>query len=380
MLLLALPTTVVAGTAAANGTSSTGTRTWQTEQPENPGSAEISALAAVACVSSNACTAVGSSSRTLSTPTRTLAERWNGKAWRIQSIPTPKGTSDTLYGVSCPSARVCVATGNAYRRGNGRTTTLAEMWNGRRWRVQATPNYKRTPTLYAVSCGSPSSCIAAGSTQDGAGNAQALVERWNGSRWRILAVPRPALRTQFQGVACTKAHWCMAVGSRAGTGNARPFAESWNGRKWEVHAPPAPIAGVFSAVSCTSPNQCMATGTNFATGGTALAEKWNGKTWRVETTPNPANYTASFAGVNLDGVSCTSADACTASGDYAPGGAAAYFVESWNGTSWQMENSPTPPDFLHGALLAISCVSVRCTAVGAYASPFRLQVTLAMSG
>jgi hypothetical protein len=106
-----------------------------------------------------------------------------------------------------------------------------------------------------------------------------------------------------------------------------------------------------------------------------LAERWNGKAWRAERTPNPADSAVSTSEVALDGVSCTSARACTAVGEYSPGHAAAYFVEAWNGRRWRLEPAPRPADFAHGALLGISCAAARCTAAG----KVRLQLTLAMA-
>jgi hypothetical protein len=43
-----------------------------------------------------------------------------------------------------------------------------------------------------------------------------------------------------------------------------------------------------------------------------LAERWNGTSWKTQTTPNPAG--AGYS--QLNGVSCTSASACTAVGYY----------------------------------------------------------------
>jgi hypothetical protein len=43
----------------------------------------------------------------------TLAERWNGSSWAIQSTPNPTGArSNILYGVSCPSTTACTAVGD----------------------------------------------------------------------------------------------------------------------------------------------------------------------------------------------------------------------------------------------------------------------------
>jgi hypothetical protein len=213
---------------------------------------------------------------------------------------------------------------------------------------------------------------------------QAIVERWDGTSWRIQAVPQLPKDTYLLGVSCPNAHACTAVGWNNATGDARPLAESWNGKNWQVQAVPLPHGepgGIFDAVSCTSLHACTATGTDFNPGpsGPTLAERWDGKTWRIERTPNPANVSLSVSEVALDGVSCTSAKACTAIGEYSPDHAPAYFIESWNGKRWQLEPAPHPADFAHGALLGIACTAARCTAVGAYTSQVRLQATLAMA-
>jgi hypothetical protein len=47
-----------------------------------------------------------------------------------------------------------------------------------------------------------------------------------------------------------------------------------------------------------------------------MAQVWDGTTWTIQT---PPHATGAFAST-LNGVSCTSATACTAVGDWAPGG------------------------------------------------------------
>lgn len=378
-LLLGLPAVLMVGAAQAGSSFAPGRQAWKLQRARVPARAEISGLSAVACSSRRACTAVGSSAKTLSTPTLTLAERWNGTRWRIQSTPTPKRTSPVLYGVSCPSARSCVAVGNAFHEGSRRTTPLIEAWNGRRWRVQVAPAIKGFSSLYAVSCTSRRACTAVGFYDGSGGRSHALVERWNGNAWRLQALPRTARGSQLLGVSCSKADACTAVGDASGSsGNARPLAESWNGERWHAQVVASPSEAVFSAVSCTSASACTATGNDFGTGGT-LAERWNGKTWHRQWTPNPPNYIESWGEVALDGVSCTSKHACAASGEYSPGGGAAYFIESWNGKRWRLKTAPHPSGFQRGALLGMSCAPRRCTAVGAYTGRTRLQVTLAMA-
>jgi hypothetical protein len=73
--------------------------------------------------------------------------------------------------------------------------------------------------------------------------------------------------------------------------------------------------------------------------GTTLAEVWNGSAWSAQRMPK-----VSF-GV-LSAVSCTTARACTAVGDYDP-----TLAERWNGTTWTIQ-SPAPGTTPGSTLLA----------------------------
>jgi hypothetical protein len=383
--LLGLAGVVTAGAAQASQPAKISSSTWKIESTPNPGSAEINVLSAVSCTSGTACTAVGSYASSLSSPGFALAERWNGKAWHIQPTPKVKGaTGPELYGVSCPSASACTAVGTAFDTALSGDVNLAEAWNGKNWRVQAIPNPKAgtNPGLFAVSCTSARDCTAVGFYDNATGLPTAMVERWNGKAWRLQAIPRAAERTWLTGVSCPAARACTAVGYKYSPGaNTLPLAEAWNGAKWRVQTVPLPrkvTTGILSGVSCTSPSACTATGTHFGTSPT-LAERWNGKNWRVQPTPNPKNYGKSFGAVSLNSVSCTSANACTASGEYSPGGLAAYFIEAWNGKSWRLVTAPVPAHFVSGTLLGMSCARARCTAVGAWSGGVRSQETLAMA-
>ena len=71
--------------------------------------------------------------------------------------------------------------------------------------------------------------------------------------------------------------------------------------------------GILEGVSCSSAKACTAVGT-YGDGAreSTLAERWNGTKWALQTTPNPSDAGAS----HLKGVSCSSATACTAVGPY----------------------------------------------------------------
>jgi hypothetical protein len=95
-------------------------------------------LSGVSCSGAAACEAVGFYTNS-SGVNVTLAEVWNGTKWAVREPPNPSGsTLDLLNGVSCASAAACEAVG--YYASSGVDKTLAEVWNGTKWAVQATPS------------------------------------------------------------------------------------------------------------------------------------------------------------------------------------------------------------------------------------------------
>ncbi|MGI8682705.1 MAG: hypothetical protein ACR2JO_11380 [Mycobacteriales bacterium] len=177
--------------------------------------------------------------------TATLAERWNGTSWTVQSTPNPIGGENVnLTGVSCASTTVCTAVGQ-YFGPHGRDLTLAERWNGGRWTIQPTPRPAGTRgieliELSGVSCPSTTACAAVGSYYDsGSDRVVTLAERWNGNGWTIESTPNPtgADVSELNGVSCassTPNGWpwpssaaCTAVGSyaRYSSGDYGPLAE-----------------------------------------------------------------------------------------------------------------------------------------------------------
>jgi hypothetical protein len=104
-----------------------------------------------------------------------------------------------------------------------------------------------------------------------------------------------------------------------------------------------------------------------------LAESWNGTAWTIQATPSPAGFGTSI----LDGVSCNSSTACTAVG-YSDNPGESLLAESWNGTAWTIQATPLPAGGLGGILVGVSCSSSSaCIAVGHYANSANTNVSLA---
>src|SRR5215469_113728 len=311
-----------AGTLAErwNGTN------WSIQSTPNPAGAQFTFLNTVACASASACTAAGAYQDS-SGAVQPVAERWDGSSWAIQPTPRlPGGAMSQLIGVACTSATGCIAVG--YSSPNGvnlvnhpSPATLAERWNGRTWRIQPTPNPPgAAPSiLNAASCVSRSACIAVGNTSNSRGTSLTLAQRWNGHTWSIQPTPSPADGGNLISVSCPSRSSCLAVG-----GHANPFteippgtlAEQWNGSTWSIQPTPNPPGGgwFLTSVSCTSPSACTAVGGRLAPPGkptATLAERWNGRTWNIQATPNLPGKAVKL----LAGVACTSRSSCMAVGN-----------------------------------------------------------------
>jgi hypothetical protein len=332
-----------------------------------PAAAYSSNLASVSCPHGSWCMAVGSWSASPQSPSRTLAEAWDGTSWQILATPDPAGSAaSSLTSVSCTSATRCMAVGD---HGSG---TFAEAWNSTSWQILTTPALAAS-SLASVSCTS-ASCMAVG----GYGT-DALAEAWNGASWQVLRTGSPAGTTasSLTSVSCTSAGRCMAVGYAAAANGLQGqllTAQQWNGASWQVLPTPDPLPGQinsFRSVSCSSASRCMAVGGSEVNQGAgplpSFAETWNGSNWQLVKAANPPTGRR-----QLTGVSCTAAARCMAIGNSTSIEAAmgsGPYAETWNGTSWQLLTVPGPGSLAYYGLglAAVSCTNgASCIAAGGF--------------
>jgi hypothetical protein len=257
-----------------------------------------------------------------------VSQTWNGTAWTPRPVPGLGGPAPgSLAGVSCTSASACVAVGNHYNS-SGLQVPLAEGWNGKAWKVQATPVPPGSGGyLTAVSCTAANACVAVGNFIRSTGPELTLAEAWNGTAWHIEQTPNPRGPNDsfLNGVSCTSASACVAVGINGSVNGRRgaaahpfaPLSEVWNGRAWAITPVPVPAHATITylqAVSCGAAGSCTAVGSSVEspTQQHTLAAVWNGEAWQLEATPNPNS-----AGNNvLNAVSCRGDGHCAAVGWY----------------------------------------------------------------
>jgi hypothetical protein len=274
---------------------------------------------------------------------RTVIEHWNGRAWKIQPSPNPGSNSDFLQGVVAFSATDAWAVGD-YANSEATDYTLIEHWNGRTWARVPSPNPagRGLPALLTgVAAVSPSSIWAVGSytLPGGRLGIGTLTEHWNGRAWKLVASPNPAGSANFNelnAVAATSASnaWGVGMLTNAITLARRAFTERWNGRKWTQAAMANPgSVSILFGVTATSPSSAWAVGA-YATGtgsDRTLTERWNGRAWRRVTSPSPGGANPS----DLEAVSATSRTNAWAVGSYLKGTQTLTLIEHWNGTAWK---------------------------------------------
>ncbi len=261
------------------------------------------------------------------------------------------GHWNVLRGVSVISSRNAWAVGY-YNTASGQTQTfdqtgtLIERWNGRSWKIQASP--KLAGGLYAVAATSSTNAWAVGHDSHGG-----LIEHWNGKAWKIQRSPKLArtkyIRPFFTGVAATSPTNAWAVG-RDGHGGV---IEHWNGRSWKIQARPKLRYATLSGVAATSSTNAWAVGDYYTASGLprTLIERWNGRSWKIQASPNPRGvfgdrFQTSDGEIPLMGVAATSSTNAWAVGYgyFQLSGDGEFetqtLIERWNGRSWKIQRSP----------------------------------------
>jgi hypothetical protein len=356
MVIAAAAAVVMMGAGVAN--AATG---WAVQPTPNPTGATESTLSSISCFSATNCTAVGSALSGSSSAT--LAEHWDGSAWSLESIPSPTGDNVgtvNMTGVSCPTATDCTAVGWYYNLNGSAQYPIVDQWNGTAWTQQTVEVRSTHLELRSVSCHTADSCTA---TSNGT-----LALHWNGTAWRTETVSYPAGTgaQSLAGISCASDTDCLAVGgAETSAGTWQTVASQRAGLTWSGSSPvnPSSTFNSLDGVSCRTVTDCVAVGQQDNAQYTEfpLAESWNGSTWSAETTPSPANAN----GAVLESVSCPLANNCTAVGYYTNSSITLTLVEHWGGSKWVVQSTPNIPGYDVRDLYGVSCaLATSCTAAG----------------
>ena len=268
----------------------------------------------------------------------------------------------------------------------GLTLAASSVAGAATWSMQHNVSNGLGPVA-GMSCTSAEECFAVGAFFG------PTVSRWNGVSWQPQRLPKPPAGSEsgaFWGasaISCAAGDACVAVGVYdrypQGQLTTLPFAERWDGARWSLLSVPRPPGTIYTdlnAVSCSSSDACTAVGDVQVgeAGPRAFAVRWDGSKWTIQRLPNLVGAVS----VYLTGVSCTHSRFCMAVGyvSYGSVDAGQTLAVEWNGTRWTVLTSPSVTGGLNTDLLGVSCTSgTACMAVGDYGPgyPLTTQATLA---
>jgi hypothetical protein len=257
-------------------------RRWSVQSSPGTAASLVSELNSVTVTSGSSAWAVGEyTSKGKIIP---LIERWNGRAWKIQASPDPSPQGAELIGVTALSAESAWAVGTVLGATAAQSLTLIEYWNGHLWQTQPSVSPGGQNFLVGVTALTGSQAWTAGLYTFGS-NTGTLVENWDGTSWQEQTTPGPGLHIGFFGIAAHSASDVWAVGFRASLTKPRTLAQHWNGTTWDVvpSPSPSPHPDALEGVAVLSGAYAWAVGYR---GDKTLIERWNGTAWTVQPSPN----------------------------------------------------------------------------------------------
>jgi hypothetical protein len=276
-----------------------GTR-WRVVSSPTPGVFIIHTghFSSVAAAGTNDVWAVGEYISDLRGTTHTLIEHWNGKQWRVVASPNPGSFFNNISSITAINSNNVWATGSYSSTTNGSTRAMTLHWNGHSWNTITTPSPANfSSILNGITAVSATNIWAVGGTINKRNNStqsQVLIEHWDGARWSSIAVPRlpgGASGAFLQGVSkIPGGHQVWAVGGYYLGGRVHTLTEVSSGRAWGIVASPNRnnIDNDLMSVTAIATNNVWAVGGSSKNGpGQSLIEHWNGARWSIINNPNP---------------------------------------------------------------------------------------------
>ncbi len=321
--------------------------------------AALNILQAVAPVSSVDVWAVGYTSNQITDSG--LIEHFNGFNWSVVPTPVPGPFANSaLRGISAVSANDVWAVGNVSNVGIISSARSSERLLG---------GHSRFPSRLS---------------HQQASQANTLIEHFNGFSWSIVASPNPSGTTSnnLELLSASSASDIWAIGdissANSSSGEFETLMEHFNGFSWSVVSSPVPTGSLLNDVdglSVISPSDAWAVGWSVSAGSSksiaivqrTLIEHFNGFSWSIVASPNMSSVGNMLDGVAALGPNNVWAVGAWASSGLASPGAGYTLVEHFNGTSWSLMPSPSPPGTLDSELNAIATVpfsSTQAWAVG----------------
>lgn len=168
----------------------------------------------------------------------TLTVRWNGTAWMQVRSPSPAagaGLADGLAGVAVTSATNAWAVGGS-GCGCGPGRSLIERWDGRAWKRVSSPTPGYGAGLSGVVGVSGHSAWAVGASGEGDSPTTTVILHWNGNVWKRVPSPSPGGSAYLSSVTAVSGGGAWAVGGASNRSRTKfsTLILHWNGTAWQL--------------------------------------------------------------------------------------------------------------------------------------------------
>ncbi len=253
---------------------------WVTAHPSRPGKGwrretidnTSYAITGVSCPTTTLCVAVDSTGQVFhSIKPLDGSTSWS-KPSRVDTATQPGGSYAGFSGISCPTAKLCVAVDNAIDGQVAYTTTPDGPASS--WHLVTVAN---NVTLSSVSCSSATLCVIGGSARY-----FSITPTGPASSWKAAGTLSGSVAV-LSSLSCAGAKLCVGVGyGNAGAGLASASSSPTTGAaSWIVTSigsdPPVQGAGLVDSVSCPKTNFCVAadTASDVYTTSTPVRGAWS---------------------------------------------------------------------------------------------------------
>jgi signal transduction histidine kinase len=310
-----------AHSVTSTGTLSGGVWSWTTETTVLPDAGDFAnALTTVDCVSATMCVAAGTGLNGWITTTGTLS----GGVWSwTQEVVVPPDFSGNVLSnpsaISCPNSTTCFLGGQDW---DGNAITSIGTLSGGIWTWAAETTIAQSPSslsnLYGMSCPSSTMCVASG--YDNASGGVTSVGTLSGGIWTWAAETDVASDSSGWGnlvsISCPSTTLCVVTGidgNQEGITSIGTFSGgNWSWTTESLLTTDSSGSGQPRAISCPTATSCIVVGQDgnyqeFTSVGTLSGGIW---TWAPETVVTP-DYTGSG---ELFGIGCLDSANCLAVG------------------------------------------------------------------
>jgi hypothetical protein len=209
---------------------------------------------------------------------------WDGARWRHVPTADLHDAKAQLFGLAQFGAAEVWTVGYAPRRDHSGSRGTVQRWDGKAWTDQPLPSVARGWSLAGIGGASADDLWAVGRGQPGG----AVALHWDGQDWQQVPVPAPESETvKLCDVAALTSNDVWAAGYRTapddGVRTRQPFAVHWDGSAWSPSVLPAGSGQVWQLVK----DGVSIWGIGYAPDSTPIVARMSGSGWKFLPGPAP---------------------------------------------------------------------------------------------